>query len=301
MTNTALSFEQLPDLPQTTLLKEIAQRLWNRSDVVAIWLGGSFGTGRADRYSDVDLRIAVGADALSLHWTKPDWDDLFGRPNVNNWSRPPQQDAALHHVLLDNAEMYDVWVQTPDRELHQEPKLVLGCRDAALAERLAAPTSEPRMKFDEVNPAKLQRELGMYWANHVKHEKVIHRNLTLMLRDGIYIFTGVLMRFKFIQATGKDCGNVTFPPMTIHAITPVLTTLRDAYGTDMLAGMLPDDWSKAGAIAAFDKLDAAMAETGRALADQYQFDYPHALERVVLESWDRFKKRELTIVVPQIP
>ena len=289
--NPSLTFEQLPALPQIALLKKVATSLWGRDDVVAIWLGGSIGSGKADRYSDIDLRIAVTPDALS-HWQKPEWEDVFGRPNVNHWSRPAEENASLHHVLLDNAEMYDLWVQTPERELHQEPKLVLGCRDTELAERLAVPSSEPRLEFDEVVPAKIQGAIGMYWSNHVKHEKVIHRNLTLMLRDGIYIFTGILLRLKFILATNKDCGNVTFPPMTIHAITPVLSTLRDAYGNDMLAGMIPDDWSQAGTVAAVNRLDGAMAEAGRLLATRHDFDYPSELERVVLESWERFKERE---------
>lgn len=291
MMSNSLSLEQLPDLPQMIHFKKVATHLWQRDDIVAIWLGGSFGTSKADRYSDVDLRLAVKADALDK-WQKPEWDGIFGRPNVNNWSRPTEEDASLHHVLLDNAEMYDLWVQTPERELHQEPKLVLGCRDSALAERLAEPSSEPRLEFDEVVPAKIQAAIGMYWSNHVKHEKVIHRNLTLMLRDGLYLFTGILLRFKFIQATGKDCGNVTFPPLTIHAITPLLSTLRDAYGNDLLAGLMPDSWTQAQAVESIDKLDAAISEAGRALAKEYSFDYPLEVERVVLESWARFKERE---------
>ncbi|MEM7128511.1 MAG: nucleotidyltransferase domain-containing protein [Chloroflexota bacterium] len=291
MMSTSLSFEQLPNIPQMVHFKKVATRLWERDGVVAIWLGGSIGTGKADRYSDVDLRLAVKPEALD-QWQKPDWDGIFGRPNINNWSRPSEEDASLHHVLLDNAEMYDLWVQTPERELHQEPKLVIGCRDDELAQRLAEPSSEPRLEFDQVVSAKIQGAIEMYWSNHVKHEKVIHRNLTLMLRDGMYIFTGILLRLKFIQATGKDCGNVTFPPMTIHAITPVLSTLRDSYGNNMLAGMVPGDWSQAETVNAIDKLDDAIAEVGRSLAERYHFDYPDELQRVVLTSWQYFKERE---------
>lgn len=288
---TSLSFEQLPDIPQMAYFKTVAARLWEREDVVAIWLGGSIGSGKADRYSDVDLRLAVTPDAID-QWQKPDWEDVFGRPNVNNWSRPADEDASLHHVLLDNAEMVDLWVQTPEKELHQEPRLVVGCRDASLAARLAEPASEPRLDFDEVVPQKVLGAIEMYWSNHVKHEKVIHRDLTLMLRDGIYIFTGVLLRLKFILATGKDCGNVTIPPMTIHMATPILSALREAYGNGLLDGMLPSEASQANSVAAIETLDAAIADAGRALAERYAFDYPEELERVVLKSWAAFKHRE---------
>ncbi len=286
-----LTFDNLPDLPQIAQLKTVATRLWGRDGVIAIWLGGSFGTGKADRYSDVDIRIGVTPETLE-QWHKPDWDAVFGRPNVHNWSRPIAEDASLHHVLLDNAEMYDVWVQIPEKELHQEPKLILGCKDADLLARLQAPSSEPRLEFEEVVPAKILGALNMYWSNHVKHEKVIHRNLVLMLRDGVYIFSAILLRFKFILATGTDCGNVSFPPMTIHAITPVLTVLQEHYGHDVVDGLSPAEWNQVSAVTAIEKLDAEIASCGRELAKKYQFDYPIELEQAVLKSWANFKQRE---------
>ena len=287
----SLSFDQLPDLPQIELLKSLSERLWAQDDVIAIWLGGSLGSGKADRYSDVDIRIAVKPEALEK-WQRPDWEEVFGRSNVHNWSRPIAEDASLHHVLLDNAEMYDVWVQIPEKELHQEPKLILGCKDGELLQRLESPSSEPRLEFEEVVPAKILGAINMYWSNHVKHEKVIHRNLVLMLRDGVYIFSAILLRFKFILATGTDCGNVSFPPMTIHAITPVLTVLQEAYGHDVVDGLSPAEWTQASAVAAIEKLDAAIAADGRELAEKYGFEYPVALEKVVLDSWAAFKERE---------
>lgn len=272
-------------------LKRMVQHLWQRDEVLAVWLGGSFGSGRADRYSDVDLRLAVKASAVP-GWHRLNVEEVFGRRSVNVWTSVREDDAALHHVLLDNAEMYDLWVQDSERTLHQEPKLVIGCRDQRLARRLAAPSSEPRFEFEDVDPAKLEGALGMYWSNHVKNEKVIYRNLTLMLRDAIYLFTGILLRFKFVLATGKDCGNVTFPPMTIHAATPALTVLRNAFGNDFLSGMVPNVWSQREAVESVDRLDAAIGATGRELAEKYRFAYPHELERVVLKSWKAFKTRE---------
>ena len=286
-----LQIERLPDLPQIDLLTEISERLWSHEDTIAIWLGGSFGCGKADRYSDVDLRVAVREHSFEW-WKNPNFEAVFNRPNVDVITSLATDDTVLHHVLLNNAEMYDLWVQTPEHDLHKEPKLIIGCRDDRLGERLTHPSEEPRLEFDEVIPGNLVRALRMYWSNHVKHEKVIHRNLTLMLRDGIYLFSGILLRLKFIQAKGRDCGNVTFPPMTIHTATPVLKTLSDEYGNDLLAGMVPDTWSQAEAVAAVDKLDREIAATGRLLVEKYEFDYPFELERVVLESWGRFKNNE---------
>lgn len=286
-----LDFSTLPNLPQMALLIDVSNRLWRREDVIAIWLGGSLGSGKADRYSDVDLRVAVSRKSVP-EWHDPEFNLLFGRPNVHRWTSMTEEDAALHHVLLDNAEMYDLWIQAPEREVHQEPKAVLGCRDSKLGEILAQPSSEPRLEFSEVDPQAIRGALEMYWSNHVKNEKVIHRSLHLMARDGMYIFTGILLRLKFILATGKDCGNVTFPPMSIHAVTPVIATLRDHYGNDILSGMIPNQWTQQESVAAFDQLDRAMASTGREVAYRFNFEYPERLEQVVLQSWTNFKERE---------
>lgn len=283
--------ESLPDLPQVDQLIEISKRLWNHEDTIAIWLGGSFGCGKADRYSDVDLRVAVRDQSLDW-WKNPDFEAIFCRPAVDSTTSVRTDDAVLHHVLLNNAEMYDLWVQTPERELNPEPKLIIGCRDDQFRERLARPFAEHMLEFEDVQPIQIAQALRMYWSNHVKHEKVIHRNLTLMLRDAIYLFSGILLRLKFIQAKDKDCGIVTFPPMTIHTATPLLKILSDEYGNDLLAGMLPSTWSQADAVAAIDKLDSEIAATGRLLVDKYEFDYPYELERVVLESWKQFKRYE---------
>ena len=289
--NHSFTIDQLPDLPQAALLKEVAARLWQRDDVVAIWLGGSFGSGKADRYSDVDLRIAVTTNIPS-EWYQPGFDAIFGRQIIHCWTSLKEEEATLHHLLIENAEMYDFWVQPPTRALHSEPKLILGCRDAMLSKRLAEPSSEPRLEFDEVDPIAIRGVLEMYWSNHVKTEKVIYRDLALLSRDGMYLFTGILMRLKFILATGKDCGSVTIPPMTIHTATPILKILRNRYGNSMLAGMLPDTYSQKEAVAAVDALDAAIADAGRLVAERFHFDYPVELERVVLKSWENFKMRE---------
>jgi len=43
----ALSLNQLPDLPQVHTLVRAAKKIWNHADVVAIWIGGSLACGGA--------------------------------------------------------------------------------------------------------------------------------------------------------------------------------------------------------------------------------------------------------------
>ena len=46
--NSSLSFDSRPALRQTASLIENASRLWQRTDVMAVWLGASFASGKAD-------------------------------------------------------------------------------------------------------------------------------------------------------------------------------------------------------------------------------------------------------------
>ncbi len=291
-----LEFALLSNLPQSTFFKKLATQLWLRDDVIALWLGGSFASGKADRYSDVDLRVAVPHDALA-DWTGALLDDLFDGLSLftkTSMSKVGSADesASLHHLLLSNGDVYDVWVQTSEYKPHREPKLVLGCRDAAFRRILDQPGVEERLLFDPADPATIRTALEQYWSDHIKNQKVLYRGLDLIIRDGMYLFSGLLLRLQFVLATGNDCGNVTFPPLTIHAITPVVQTLQGRYGDEIFSVIGLPTRTRHENIVALEKLSDAIAHVGRQVAEQLDFDYPTELEAMVLQSWQAFKARE---------
>jgi predicted nucleotidyltransferase len=74
----SLFLDVLPDLPQSDLLRQLATGLWQAKGVVALWLGGSLATGAADRYSDVDVYLAVDPEARR-DWMEPDLDALHAQ------------------------------------------------------------------------------------------------------------------------------------------------------------------------------------------------------------------------------
>ncbi|MEZ4664359.1 MAG: hypothetical protein R2911_43055 [Caldilineaceae bacterium] len=93
---------------------------------------------------------------------------------------------------------------------------------------------------------------------------------------------------QFMLVTGKDCGPVSVPPMTIHTITPVLQTLQAHYGSEVQEIIGQPVRSRAENMAAIERLDEAIGRVGRQLAQQLDFVYPSALEDAVLKSWRRF-------------
>lgn len=285
-----MTFDALPDLPQVKALRTFCGRLWRVEGIVAIWLGGSFASGKADRYSDVDLRVAIAGEQISS-WDSQRFVNEMPMPVLVEQTHFQDERAALYHFLLENCELYDIWLQTPDHDLLEEPRIVLGCRDNGLQDRLKQSAREARLDFSPVDGAELRGALVNYWLNHVKNQKVVHRNLTILWRDGLYLFGGLLLRLRFILATGQDCGGVTFPPMTIHKVTPVARILQEHYGEQALAGLEGGASSRADVIASIDNLSAEISRLGREAASRFGFDYPEALEARVLESWSLFKQQ----------
>jgi hypothetical protein len=129
-----LCFAGLPDLPQISRMKEIAERLWVNQSVVALWVGGSLASATADRFSDIDLRIAVRPEDLHL-WRAP-VDRVFAGQCVGKLWLALGEEAFLHHLLLANGDLYDVMVQATEHTLYNEAVLILGCRDAIFQEHL---------------------------------------------------------------------------------------------------------------------------------------------------------------------
>jgi len=64
MKNDELAFDALPDRPQLRPLIPFANAVWQWPAVVALWIGGSMARGNSDRYSDVDVVVAVKDEAL---------------------------------------------------------------------------------------------------------------------------------------------------------------------------------------------------------------------------------------------
>src|SRR5689334_15779308 len=131
-----LHLTDLPDLPQRGSIEKAARSIWEREDVVAIWVGGSLARGAGDIYSDIDLRVAVAPQNI-VSWREPRFDIIFSyAPAVGQYLMTFGANAFLHHLVLTNGEIFDFFVQSTEREPTQEPLLILGCRDLNFERRL---------------------------------------------------------------------------------------------------------------------------------------------------------------------
>ena len=281
--NGNLILGHLPDLPQTPFLKEVVGKLWQRSEIVAVWLGGSLGSGKGDPYSDIDLRVAVTPENFAA-WKNPNLTAVFKTAPLVHHVLQFREGAVLHHLLAPNGDIYDLYVQSTAASLTPEARLVLGCRDERWAEKLVTPPAEQVLDYPQANPDELEKLIGFFWLNAHKNRKVLYRGLDTLAWEGLNRFRPVLMRLLYIRETGRDCGDSS--RLTIHSMTPVSRTLDE---TDLLETAGLPTRNRDEMFQATDRLNAGVAKVGRDLAERYGFDYPEALEALVLKSWADFK------------
>lgn len=284
--------DTLPDLPQIAYLHQLVPILWQRPDMLALWLEGSFGRGNADLYSDVDLHVGVTAETHGS-WRTLDVASLFGDLYAAHHFSDFAEDFIVYHVYLTTGVIYDLHIQPRTRTLPSTTRLILACDDTSYrADLLAAAPAIPEASnpiFDPkpLNPAEVRPLLVQFWINADKGRKVLYRRQDLTVYTGLHLFRHMLIRLLFMEHTGTDCGDLTRP--TIHGLKAAAAVLGDALGDELglLMGMPARTRHEMWQVQ--DRLHREVARVGRGLAHKYHFDYPTDLEQVIMENWARFE------------
>lgn len=279
-----ITLDRLPPLPQVAALSRLAERLWGREDVVALWLGGSFARGAADRNSDLDLRVAVLPESLA-GWRRLDLAHLFEGECVGGLFHAFKPQGFLHQLVLAGGEMLDLWIQSTQQDPPQDHTLILACRDERFRLRLqgAHPAYPPPP--DPANPTTIQNLLAGFWMNSLKHRKMLERGLDLLVLMGIQQERGVVMRLWQVLATGRDpgAGRPTF-----HHLVEAVRAIEAALGRGTLELMGAAAGDPAAIRRTVEDLRDEVAHVGRLLAGSLRFEYPQALEDAVRRSWQEY-------------
>jgi hypothetical protein len=285
----------LPDLPQRATIVEVASRLWADDTVVALWVGGSLARGAGDQYSDVDFRVAVQPEQFTS-WKSPPFLQIFiGAAVVGRVYIPFGNDALLHHLVLRSGEIFDFFVQSSTRLPTTEPLLVLGCRSKEFVRLLNASNAVSEVERQQVGRQVVTGDLVQdllcsYWINSHKHRKTLGRGLDPMTVLGVQIEQAILLRLWYIEASGRDCGDVRL--QTIHSLTECIQVVERALEPAALSllGMPMRDREEV--CRAIESNRQIAAQLGRRLAERYGFAYPGDLEATVLQAWDLFPQRQ---------
>lgn len=273
-------FELVPDLPQKKFLIDVVEGIWKDPSIIAVWLGGSLARGQGDRHSDVDLRVALRPEQYAR---MPPAATLLFQMAVIHQRMDFAEDSTLHHILLRNGQIYDLFVQSTSRRPTNEHRLVLACRDAQFGDSLSHGVDPPEPTFETAVPAAVRQIIEGYWLGLLKHKKVIERDLGIVAWQGEHRLRCSLLRLYHILATGNDCGDPL--RMTIHSMSPAVRNIQAEMGPSALV-MLGKP-----ARTAEELVDSAMqiarevARIGRLLSTSLAFDYPADAERIVADAW----------------
>lgn len=279
---TALNLDSLPDLPQRPFLRELAADLWNNPEIVALWVGGSLARGEGDAHSDVDLRVALASEHVSE--TLLPSADRLERQVVYRLILRIGDDAVLHHLLLRDGQIYDLWVQTAGREPSNERRLVLGCRDDMFAAKLGG-GADPAVLFKAANPEEICQVIAGFWMTLRKHQKVLARGLTLIAWEGEHRLRQELLRLWFVQATGNDCGPMQ--AMTIHSLTPMVQSVQEVWKGHALKKLGRSSETAVEFAEASVRMAEEVVQVGRLLAVRLAFEYPAEAEEAAREQRSR--------------
>ena len=272
---------RLSDLPQVRAISHAARVLDRRQDVYAVWLGGSFARGEADRFSDVDMRIAVGRDHLAA-WQEPDWPELFGEAAVGHQLLRFAETSFLHHLILSRGTIIDFFVQSLDHPLSGDAQLIISCDDAALAERIRAADQPQPTQLPEASPQQLKAAIEEFWITSHKHAKVLYRKLDVMALTGVERERALLMRLWYAWLTGKDLGGQR---PTIHLFSQVARSLQAQLGPKALSVLGASLATRRDILGWIRLVRDEVGSVGRSLAAAHGFAYPQELEQTVRRCW----------------
>ena len=254
---------------------------------MAIWLGGSLAAGTGDPYSDIDLRIAVSPGDLAA-WEASDLENVLDGPALARQLVKLGDGAFIHHMILQNGDILDLLVQSAEATPVNEPVLMLGCRDADLAERLASSNQASTPVSTPVTVEAVRELVVAFWINSHKHRKVLHRGLDLMFPAASYANWYMLMRMWYIDATGCDATSYHFSG--IHGLTELVHAVESVYGNEPLALCGAPTQTRGEICVAIELYQDTVSLLGRRLAERYGFDYPEELENTVRRDWNAFRE-----------
>jgi hypothetical protein len=282
-----LSLDCLPNLPQRATIARLAPRVWRDERIVALWIGGSIGRGAADRYSDVDLRIAVPPEDLD-HWRSPDFTTLFDDEIAGQQFLRLGTDAFLHLLVLRDGVMLDFLAQSAARRPLPESVLMLGCRDDGFSRSLAEAGAKPEPPPARADGLALRQAIVDFWINSHKHRKVLNRGLDPMVPLGLQGERMTLLRLWYALATGDDTGPAVF--QGIHGLSALVRAVVGVAGAEALSAFGAPMRDREEMIVAIERNRRIVSHVGRTLAERHDFDYPEDIERTVLQSWEEFRR-----------
>ena len=231
------------ELPQFAILPDIVEGLLRLDFVDEVYLSGSLGRGRGDRYSDVDLQVAVARnfpDFLSPTVLA----GVLGAPPLALKQISLGPHAWLHNMILADGTMLDLVCRTDIEAADTAPWTRLeGGTWPPVGLGLPKPSSAWAPQAATADEVAATAEL--FWVTVHKHRRGLIRRHDLAIWTGIRHSICDLLRLQFIAAAGRDPGSLMH--MGIYALSGTCDWLERHADWDwrsVLAWSRDPDWPR---------------------------------------------------------
>ena len=215
------------DSPQFRLIESARTMLATDSRVVAAWIGGSIAAGTADRWSDVDLRLAVAeSDLPAVMAAMP--ESLAAIRPVLGWFSRPVRDGHLVVVTFEGPLRADLEITTPEtlrgpRHEAVAPLIDPGGLVARFAGTPVAPSQFTPAELIEREAARVPAELGRLQRAIEQHSILAATQAQATLLDSAQ---RLLLLLRDPHAAGLAGPKHAAEVLTAADVEPLLTPLR---------------------------------------------------------------------------
>lgn len=270
--------------PHANLIRGLTEKCIADPAILAVWVGGSLASGTGDHFSDIDFRIAV-ADGTVGQWGEVDWSRYLPAARAGGIQLRFGASNLLHHMVLADGTIVDFFVQETQPTNTEPSVVILYCPDPELRTRIEALAQPAHSLAREIDAEGLARFFVDYWILTHKQAKAMARRYDEFAFTGLNLERSALLRALYMEAAGMEMG----AQFTLHVIGAMHKALDGALTPEQFALFGAPSQTPAQTAAVIEGIRTEMARIGRILAMRYSFDYPHALEEVVLRSWNEHK------------
>lgn len=255
-------------------LRLLQTKLESDADADAAWLGGSFGRGDDDRWSDIDLHLLLSAGGERLRHNVEPWLNTL-RPLV--LFKLLFEGRMVNALTLDGVRL-DIWFYT-------EPPPLDVTRTQVLFDRQKRLHFDPLPQQDSAaadnTPNLLRSQIEEFWRCIAMLPVVIGRREHIVALQGLQVELALLLDILLR-------GNSIRREAGVKKLNPYLPSpLRNEIET----ALARNDFTARGLARAHLGLAELVRRYGRDFAQRWDFEYPVALEEAVL----RYVAEELVL------
>jgi len=266
--------------PQAGLINRLAAALAEEPMILACWLHGSFGAGTADRFSDIDVAVAVDDDQFYHAFQSARRIASSVGECVVAWDSPKDVNGAGFTAFYADCNFLDVkvyrasrmpylGVKAPVHIMFDRKRLVHSSHEPTDEENLGAPLSDH-----------VWWKMVFFWVCVYSAVRFLKRNDYWYAGGMIGAIRGTMAQLFWLWTRPDDTTDMSFIVWGV-----VRRDLKDDLVSELAATVSEAELNEM--VGTLGRLIQLFHEYGRRIAEETGADYPEKLVEVVTDYYRR--------------